>query len=257
MTKQPKSMLAGFLESFFRKHLVAQRGASPATVNCYRDALRLFLTFASHHAKKRPRQLHVGELDREMVLGFLDHLEHGRGNSVRTRNCRLAAIHSFFHHIASRDPAVMNLASMVLGIQGKRTTKPVLGYIRQPDLETILAAPDRSKPLGRRYHPLLLFLARTGARLGSHRRQRGRSHFGVAFASIVAWEACQAAHRASRERYSGSAACLPRRTTSRLPATGAPLRERTGSAPLALWSHLHSSSSGIHHNRANRGNPVH
>ena len=134
-------------------------------MNCYRDAVRLFLTFASERAKKRPNQLRIEELDREMVLAFLDHLERERTNSVRTRNCRLAAIHSFFHHVASRDPAVMNVASMVLGIQGKRTTKPILGYLRQPDLETILAAPDRSKPRGRRDHALLLFLARTGARV--------------------------------------------------------------------------------------------
>lgn len=165
ITKQPKSMLADLLESFFRKHLAAQRGASPATVNSYRDALRLFLTFASQHVKKRPSQLRIEELNREMVLAFLDHLERERKNSVRTRNCRLAAIHSFFHHAAARDPAVMNLARMVLGIQGKRSTKPILGYIRQPDLETILAAPDRSKPHGRRDHALLLFLARTGARV--------------------------------------------------------------------------------------------
>jgi len=165
ITKQPKSMLADLLESFFRKHLDAQRGASPATVNSYRDALRLFLIFASQHVKKRPSQLHIEELDREMVVAFLDHLERERKNSVRTRNCRLAAIHSFFHHAAARDPAVMNLARMVLGIQGKRSTKPILGYIRQPDIETILAAPDRSKPHGRRDHALLLFLARTGARV--------------------------------------------------------------------------------------------
>ena len=165
VTEQPKSMLADLMESFFRKHLIAQRGTSPATVNSYRDSLRLFLTFASDRARKRPSQLRIEELDREMVLSFLDHLERERSNSVRTRNCRLAAIHSFFHHVAARDPAVMNLAHMVLGIQGKRTTKPVLGYIRQPDLETILATPDRSKPQGRRDHALLLFLARTGARV--------------------------------------------------------------------------------------------
>src|SRR6266516_7957663 len=100
-----------------------------------------------------------------MVLAFLDHLERERSNSVRTRNCRLAAIHSFFHHVASREPGVMNVVSMVLDIQGKRTTKSILGYLRQPDLETILAAPDRSKPRSRRYHALLLFLARTGARV--------------------------------------------------------------------------------------------
>jgi site-specific recombinase XerD len=165
MIAQLKSVLADLLESFFRKHLTAQRGASPATVNSYRDSLRLFLTFASQHASKRPSQLRIEELDREMVLAFLDHLERERHNSVRTRNCRLAAIHSFFQHVAARDPALMNLARMVLGIQGKRSTKPIQGYIRQPDLETILAAPDRSKPQGRRDHALLLFLARTGARV--------------------------------------------------------------------------------------------
>jgi len=165
MTKQPKSMLADLLESFFRKHLVAQRGASPETVNSYRDSLRLFLTFASQRTKKRPNQLRIEELDPEMVIAFLDHLEQERHNSVRTRNCRLAAIHSFFQHVAVRDPTMMNLASKVLGIQGKRATKPILGYIRQPDLEAILTAPDRSKPQGRRDHALLLFLTRTGARV--------------------------------------------------------------------------------------------
>ena len=165
MIEKPKSMLADLMESFFRKHLIAQRGTSPATVSSYRDSLRLFLTFASEHAKKRPSQLRLEELDREMVLAFLDHLERERSNSVRTRNCRLAAIHSFFHHVAARDPAFMHLARTVLGIQGKRTTKPILGYIPQPDLETILAAPDRSKLQGQRDHALLLFLARTGARV--------------------------------------------------------------------------------------------
>jgi integrase/recombinase XerD len=164
-TKQPKSMLADLLESFFRKHLVAQRGVSPETVNSYRDSLRLFLTFASQRTQKRPNQLRIEELDREMVIAFLNHLEQERSNSARTRNCRLAAIHSFFQYLAARDPTVMNLARAVLGIQGKRANKPLLGYIRQPDLETILAAPDRSKVQGRRDHALLLFLARTGARV--------------------------------------------------------------------------------------------
>jgi integrase/recombinase XerD len=165
ITKQPELMLAEILESFFRKHLVAQRGASQATVNSYRDTLRLFLTFASQRAKKRPNQLYIEELDRDMVIAFLDHLEQGRHNSIRTRNCRLAAIHSFFQYLAARDPTMMNPANKVLGIRGKRATKPILGYIRQSDIEKILTAPDRSTPKGRRDYTLLLFLARTGARV--------------------------------------------------------------------------------------------
>jgi len=165
MIQRMKSTLAALLESFFRHRLVAQRGASPATVVAYRDALRLFLVFASNRIGKPPSRLCLEELDRDVVLAFLDHLEQQRHNSIRTRNVRLAAIRSFFQHVAYCDPAAMNLAHRVLSIQGKRTTKRLVGYLRQQELEAILAAPDRTTPQGRRDHTLLLFLARTGARV--------------------------------------------------------------------------------------------
>jgi site-specific recombinase XerD len=165
MIQKMKSTLAALLESFFRHRLVAQRGASPATVVAYRDALRLFLVFASKRAGKPPSRLGLDELDRDMVLAFLDHLEQQRNNSTRTRNVRLAAIRSFFQHVAYCDPAGISLAQRILSIQGKRTTKRLIGYLRQPELEAILAAPERTTPLGRRDHALLLFLARTGARV--------------------------------------------------------------------------------------------
>lgn len=165
MIKKLKSTLANLLKSFFRQRLVAQRGASPATVSSYRDALRLFLVFASKRAGKPPSLLSLKELDRDVVLAFLDHLEQERNNSIRTRNARLAAIHSFFQHVAFSDPEAMSIANQVLSIGGKRTTKHLMGYLRQDELEAILAAPDRIKPKGRRDHALLLVLGRTGARV--------------------------------------------------------------------------------------------
>jgi integrase/recombinase XerD len=160
-----KPTLAGLLDSFFRQNLIAQRGASPATIACYRDSLRLFVVFAARRAKVRPAELSMPDIDRDSVLAFLDYLESERGNGIRTRNCRLAGIHSFFHHVASRDPAAMSIANGVLGIKAKRTSKPMLGYLSQPDVEAILNQPNRSQPQGRRNHALLLFLARTGARV--------------------------------------------------------------------------------------------
>ena len=93
-----------------------------------------------------------------MILLFLDHLEQARHNSIRTRNARLAAIHSFFHHVATKDPALMNLVARVISIEGKRTTKPLLGYLEKPDLDAILAACDEGTPQGRRDRTLLLFM---------------------------------------------------------------------------------------------------
>jgi len=173
MTKQPKSTLASLLETFFHQSLIAQRRASPETVSSYRDALRLLITFASERTAKRPNRLNIEDLDRDMVLVFLDHLERERHNGVRTRNTRLAAIHSFFHHVASKDPGSVNLAGKVLGIEGKKTTKPPLGYLDKPDLDAIVAAPDRRTGQGRRDHTLLLFLARTGARVSEAIRVNG------------------------------------------------------------------------------------
>jgi site-specific recombinase XerD len=165
MNQKLKSTLACLLESFFRQHLMTQRKASPQTVSSYRDAMQLLITFASERKAKRPNQLSLEDLDRDMVLLFLDHLEQERHNSIRTRNTRLAAIHSFFRHVASKEPALMNLAGRVLGIEGKKTTTLLLGYLEKPDLDSILASPNEKTHQGRRDHTLLLFLARTGARV--------------------------------------------------------------------------------------------
>ena len=90
--------LGGLLESFFRHRLLAQRRASPQTVAAYRDALKLLLVFVSDQVHKEPSRLALADLDRDTVLSFLDHLEAKRGNCTRTRNARLAAIHSFFQN---------------------------------------------------------------------------------------------------------------------------------------------------------------
>lgn len=162
-TKPPT--LASLLESFFRNRLAAQRCASPATIGAYRDALRLFLVFASERAGKPPSRLGIEEIDRDVVLVFLDHLETDRSNSIRTRNARLAAIRSFFQHVAYSDPASMGIAQRILSIPGKRASKRMVAYLRQDQLDAVLAAPDRTTIQGRRDYALLLFLARTGARV--------------------------------------------------------------------------------------------
>ena len=165
MTELLKSTLASLLESFFYQRLMAQRRASPATVNAYRDAWRLFLLFVSERVGKPPCRLSLQELDRDVVLAFLDHLELERNNTVSTRNVRLTAIRSFFQYVAYCDPAAMSFANRVLSIQSKKTTRRLMDYLRKDELDAILVATDRTFPQGRRDYALLLFLARTGARV--------------------------------------------------------------------------------------------
>lgn len=157
--------LAGLLASFFHRRLVQQRNASPATVATYRDALRLLVLYVSERTRRPPCDLTIADFDRELVLDFLDHLERVRGNGVRTRNARLTAIRSFFHHVAASDPASLAVAQRVLGIPEKRFVTGPPRHLAGPELEALLDAPDLHTTQGRRDHALLLFLVRTGARV--------------------------------------------------------------------------------------------
>ena len=157
--------LAQQLESFFHRRLTQQRNVTPATVAAYRDALRLLVLFASDRTGKKPCALAVEDLDRDMILAYLDHLERSRGNGIPTRNARLTAIRSFFHHIAASDPASIGIAQRVLGIPSKKSDVPTTHYLARVKLDALIDAPSPSSPRGRRDRALLLFLARTGARV--------------------------------------------------------------------------------------------
>jgi len=156
--------LGALVESFFSQRLIRQRQASPATLRAYKDALRLLLGYASSKLDKPVDRLDIQDITYDLVLAFLDFLERERGNSARTRNARLAVIHSFFRHVAFSDPAAMALAQRILGIGSKRTVKLVVGFLHPPEVDALLGAPDRRTARGRRDHALLLFLLRTGAR---------------------------------------------------------------------------------------------
>lgn len=164
MPSTSSTSLGTLVESFFTQRLTRQRQASPATLCAYKDALRLLLQFVSSKLDKPVDRLDIQDLDRDQVLAFLDFLERERGNSPRSRNARLAVVHSFFRHVAFSDPAAVALAQRILGIGPKRTVKCVVGFLQPPEADALLAAPDRRTARGRRDHALMLFLLRTGAR---------------------------------------------------------------------------------------------
>lgn len=159
------SPLPTLLEAFFRNRLAKQRNASRSTIASYRDALRMLIQFAAEHAKRKPCALAIEDLDRDVVLAFLDELENKRQNTIRTRNARLTAIRSFFHHVAASDPASLGIAQRVLAIPIKKPHTEVTHHLARRELDALIGAPDQHTPRGRRDRALLLFLARTGARV--------------------------------------------------------------------------------------------
>lgn len=163
MNGQPS--LARHFESFFRERLMQQRNATPATIAAYRDALRLLVLFASERTGKKPTALTIEDVDRDVILAFLDHLERERGNCVHTRNSRLTAIRSFFHHVSARDPASLGVAQRVFSIPIKKSDLFNPRYLSGVELDVLVNAPNVCSGCGRCDRVLLLFLARTGARI--------------------------------------------------------------------------------------------
>jgi integrase/recombinase XerD len=157
--------LPALLESFFRSRLAKQRNASRSTIASYRDALRMLILFATEHTGRKPYALTVEDLDRDLILAFLDELENQRKNTIRTRNARLTAIRSFFHHVAANDPASLGITQRVLAIPVKKPHIEVTHHLARRELDALIDAPDQQTLRGRRDRALLLFLARTGARV--------------------------------------------------------------------------------------------
>jgi integrase/recombinase XerD len=157
--------LATTLQAFFIDRLLRERHASPCTVSAYRDTWRLLLGFCAKRTGKSPSTLDFSDLDAPLVCAFLDHLELDRKNSARTRNARLAAIHSLFRYAALRNPEYAATIARVLSIQSKRFERAIVAFLTEAEVQALLAAPDRASWSGRRDHVLLLVAAQTGLRI--------------------------------------------------------------------------------------------
>jgi integrase/recombinase XerD len=157
--------LAPTLEAFFTSRLINEKGVSPHTIAAYRDTFRLLLGFAHKRTGKQPSKLEIEDLDAPLITAFLDHLEHDRGNSPRTRNARLAAIHSMFRFAALRHPEHAALIARVIALPTKRFDRAIVSYLTPEEVDALLAAPDRARWIGRRDQALLTVAIQTGLRV--------------------------------------------------------------------------------------------
>ena len=159
------TVLAPTLEAFFTCRLIGEKGVSAHTIAAYRDTFRLLLCFAQKRTGKHPCNLEIEDLDAPLITAFLDHLEHHRGNSPRTRNARLAAIHSMFRFAALRHPEHAALIARVIAVPTKRFDRAIVTYLTPEEVDALLAAPDRTRWIGRRDHALLTLAIQTGLRV--------------------------------------------------------------------------------------------
>lgn len=153
------------LRAFFYEWMVQQRNASVHTVRSYRDTWRLFLRFVAERRRRTVAQLGLADLTASEVNAFLHHTEYQRGDTIGTRNCRLAALRSFFGFVAGREPSALAQCTEILHIPTKKAPIHAPSYLEPEEIKAILAQPDCTTSEGQRDHALLAFLYNTGARI--------------------------------------------------------------------------------------------
>ena len=217
------SALASTLQAFFTDRLRRERHASPQTVAAYRDTWRLLLGFGAKRIGKSPSALGFEDIDVPLVCAFLDHLERDRRNSVRTRNARLAAIHSLFRYAAFRHPEHADTIARVLAIMPKRFERSIVTFLTEPEVKALLATPNLTSWTGRRDHALLLVAVQTGLRISELiGLRRSDVHLGVG-AHLI----CHGKGRKERITpltipVGDSAACVARRVERRADGLSVP-----------------------------------
>lgn len=160
------TLLAPTLQAFFTTRLIGQVGASPHTIGAYRDTWRLLLKYVVTTTGTPAHTIDIGQLDADLIGAFLNHLQAQRGNSVATRNARLAAVHSLFAYAAVRHPEHAGSIARVLAIPAKRRQRRTdVTYLTAPEVTALLNAPDQARVAGRRDHALIQVAVTTGLRV--------------------------------------------------------------------------------------------
>ena len=149
---------------FFEHHLKAEKGLSQASIRSYRDGIRLFLLFIAETTGHPISKLALSDLNVDYVRAFLTHLEGGRGNNIRSRNHRLAMLHTFFAYVGGQAPELLHQAERVAAIPRKRAQSPATRYLERDEIDELFAKLPRDGRLAARDRALFLFLYNTGAR---------------------------------------------------------------------------------------------
>ena len=138
---------------------------SKNTITSYRDTYIQLIKFMIDVKKVKSNKIQVEDLTNEVIIDFLNWIEKEKGNSISTRNQRLAAIHSLFQYIQMQVPEYMFQCQQIIGIPYKKAEKKTIGYLDEEKTKKLLSSPDISTKKGRRDQTLLSLLYDSGARV--------------------------------------------------------------------------------------------
>lgn len=172
--------LSFLLQAYFSTRLTRERKVSHHTLRSYSKTFELLLQFARKQLKKAPEKIMLEDISAQFVSQFLNHLEEERNISPRTRNCRLAAIRSFFQYLSPKIPEMSGNIGEVLAIPNKRTHQKPIDFLNDSEVNALLSAPNQREWIGRRDYLILLITIETGFRVSELVQLKWQDiHFGT------------------------------------------------------------------------------
>ena len=157
--------IAPYVTSFVREYMPVVRGYSQETCETYSHALRLLFSFAAEKLRVRPSDLRLEQIDADLVLAFLLHIEDDRGGSATTRNARLAAVKAFMRFVETREPGALEQVRRIDEIPAKRRDLPLVKHLTMKEVHSILEAPNLSIRAGIRDRAMLHLCFACGLRV--------------------------------------------------------------------------------------------
>ena len=153
-----------YLSHFLKEYLVVERNMSPKTIRSYKTTFQMLITYFVEEKNMKLTDITFENVTKEMILDFLNYLEEEKKNSIRTRNQRLAAIHSFYQYCSVDEIEHIENIQKILSIKTKKPEKKIQEYLTKEEIQTLLASIDTSTKIGRRNLLVLSLLYDTAAR---------------------------------------------------------------------------------------------
>lgn len=153
------------LTNYLGKYLPGILGLSTNTIASYRDMFALMITFFETEIDIKAEKITLKDLTQHRMERFLEWLEQNRGNSISTRNVRLAAIHAYAKYLLRVLPDFMHEMLKIQSIPFKKCHRKTPEYICIEAMTLLLSLPDIRTKKGRRDATLLSLMYDSGCRV--------------------------------------------------------------------------------------------
>ncbi len=157
--------LAKYITGFLGVYHPNERNVSSNTISAYRDSFISFFSYLKDEMEIKIEKAALSDINRDNVVDYLRWLVEKHGNSIATRNNRLAAIHSFVSYLQYDCIEYSNQWQRVLAIKSLKKEHPIPAHLTKEGIKLLLEQPDSTSYKELRHLAVLALMYDTGCRV--------------------------------------------------------------------------------------------